>query len=543
MSDIASDTTIPGTPELSRRTFLGLAGAAGLALSGICGAVAPGQLVLAAGNDTVIMAHSGDPKSWCPDVIPDDYSYYPVQNMFHRLTKLDVTRNVIPDAAESWDVSDDGLTITFHLRQDLFWSDGEPLTSADVVYTFEGIKANEACYLHTNMTNVDSFEAPDDYTAVFHLAKPDMSLISTIGWYAGFILPKHVYDVEGVDWVDNAAAIVTNIPVTSGPYRLVEYKQGQSVTLEANESYYHVPQIKRLVYSIITDDATSVQALLNAEIDVLLNVPTANVATVEADPSLRVVKRDDPTPTRILFNFERTERHLDDPAVRRAICMCIDRDAISKKAFGGIMPPETNFYPSHWEQYTNSEDIAPAYDPQGARKLLEEAGYVADGNGMYITGLTIDAFSGSGNDECAKLIAAEMTSAGLECSVVMSEMNAWSDKVGQQHDFDIELQSGFLGPDPYALKLRWGTGVGPNYGSYSNPEFDELCEQANATADEATRVELYKQAQAILAKDLPFVPICAAAYNDAFAAGLVNTPVDGKGKWAGVEWTFAEWSE
>ncbi len=528
---------------ITRRQLVKAALAAGVSLAGASFISFNGQTALAAGNDTVILQAGGDPQGWCPDVTPDDNGYYAMQNIYHRLTKLDVTRSCIPDAAESWDVSDDGLTITFHLRQDLKWTDGEPLTSEDVVFTFQGIKDNAQCYLHTTMTNVDTFEAPDDYTVVFNLVKPDMSMISTIGWYAGFIMPKHIYDVEGVEWNDNENSLLTNIPVTSGPFKVVGYTQGQSIELEANEEYFHVPAIKHLIYSIITDDTTAVQALLNAEIDVLLNVPTPSVEQVKADPSLRIVERPDQTPTRMIFNTLRTERHLDDPAVRRAICMCVNRDDISAKAFGGINPPEVAFYPAQWGVWSNTEDVAPAYDPEGAKAVLEEAGYTPDENGNYITGFTIDTFSSTGNEECAKLIAAEMTAIGLPCEVVLSEMNAWSDKVGQQHDFDIEIQSGFLGPDAYALKLRWGTGVASNYGSYSNPEFDELCEEANATADDDKRAELYRQAQTILSQDLPYVNIVSALYNDAYAAGLINTGADGAGKWAGVEWTYAEWTE
>ena len=410
-----------------------------------------------------------------------------------------------------------------------------------MVYTFQTIKDNPAYYLSANLQTVESFEAPDDYTVVFNMAQPDMSIVSVIGWYAGFILPEHIYNVEGVDWMDNDAAQLMGTPVTSGPYRLGEYRQGQSITLVANEEYYHVPAIKNLVYSIISDDATSVQALINAEVDYLQTIPTASVAQLQAEPSLKVVPNNYPSPARIIFNLTRTERHLDDVNVRRAIAMCIDRDALSAKAFSGLQAPEVAFYPSLYADYSNSVDVAPAYDPEGAKKVLEDAGYVADADGNYITGFTLDAFSGNGYDECAKLIADSMTQIGLPCEVIMSEVNAFSDKVTLQKDFDIELQSGFMGPDAYALMRCLGTGFASNYGSYSNPEFDELCQQANATADDAQRQELYKQAQAILAQDLPYLPLCNSTLYDGYAANLVNVPNDGTDKWGWEEWTYAEW--
>ena len=531
--------------HVSRRGFLGLVGAgvagAALASSGVLPCLSAPSTALAADADTVIVFAKGDPMSWCPDMTADDNAYDPVQNMFHRLTKLDTGKKAIPDAAESWDVSDDAKTITFHLRQDLKWSDGEPLTSADVVYTFQTIHDNPEYYLSATLSTVEGFDAPDDYTVVFNMKTPDMSIVSTIGWYAGFILPKHVYD-NGQDWGDNEAAKLTGTPVTSGPYKLAEYRQGQSITLEANEGYYQVPKIKRLVFSIIADPSTSVQALQNAELDYLDDVPSSSVSVLQADPSLKLVLNEYPSPVRLIYNLERTERHIDDVAVRQAIAMCIDRDSISTKAYAGVMPPETHFYPSLYADYSNDVDVAPGYDPEGARALLEQAGYEADADGYFIRGLTIDVFNSAGYDECAKLICADMATAGMECSVVSSETSAFSEKVGQRHDFDLEIQSGFMGPDAYALKNRFGTGTASNYGSYSNEEFDALCDEANATADEAKRAELYKQAQTILAQDLPYVPICAYAAYDAYAANLVNVPNDGLDKWGWREWTYAEWA-
>ena len=530
--------------NVSRAGFLRMAGlsAAAVAMASLPGAFAPNR-VLAADNDTVIVKADGDPMSWCPDATADDNAYSLVQNMFHRLTKLDIGKKAIPDAATSWDVSGDALTITFHLRDDLAWSDGVPLTAEDAAYTFTTIKAHPEYYLSATLQTVDTFEAVDDTTLVFHMSKPDMSIVSTIGWYAGFILPKHVYDVEGVEWTDNAAASLTGTPVTSGPYRLGEYRQGQSITLVANEDYYQVPKIKRLIFSIIADSSTGVLALQNGEVDYLDNVPSANVAALQADPSLCIVPNDYPSPVRLIFNLERTERHLDDPAVRKAIAMCVDRDSISQKAYAGVMPPETHFYPSLYAEYSNDVDVAPAYDPEGAKQVLEDAGYTADANGNYITGLSIDAFSMAGYEDCAKLIAANLSAIGLQCTVTMSEMNAWSTKVGQQHDFDMEIQSGFMGPDAYALKNRFGTGVAANYGSYSNEEFDALCDEANQTPDEETRIDLYKQAQTILSQDLPYVPICAYSSFDGYAANLLNVPNDGVDKWGWSEWTYAEWAE
>ncbi len=114
-----------------------------------------------------------------PDTVADD-SYFPVAiNIFNRLVKLDIQSNVIPDAAESWEVSDDGLTITFHLRNDLQWTDGEKLTAEDAAYTYTYIKENNSCFFSSYLAAVDNIEATDDTTVVFHMTTPDIALVTS----------------------------------------------------------------------------------------------------------------------------------------------------------------------------------------------------------------------------------------------------------------------------------------------------------------------------------------------------------------------------
>lgn len=166
---------------------------------------------------TFIVRSAGDPMSFNPDVAGDDNGYPIAQNMFRRLCALDSSKqNLVPEAAESWEYNEDATKLTFHLRDDLKWSDGEALTSEDVKYTFDTIKANPTYYFSASMAVVDSIEAPDDYTVIFNLNKPDSSLVYFLGWYATFIMPEHVYN-NGQAWEENSEA--TNPTVTCGPFK------------------------------------------------------------------------------------------------------------------------------------------------------------------------------------------------------------------------------------------------------------------------------------------------------------------------------------
>ena len=484
---------------------------------------------------TLIVRAYGDPMSFNPNVIADDYAYPIVQNIYNRLVKLDASKQVIPDLATDWDVSEDGLSITFHLRDDAHWHDGEKVTSEDVKYTFDTIKDNASYYLSSRLQIVDSIETPDQYTVVFNLTQPDVSFIADIGWYACFILPEHIFN-NGQAWEDNPAS---KEPIGSGPFKFVEHKQGEYVTLVANPEYHEgAPKLDRVIFSIIPDDATAVQALINGEIDVLESVPAANVDELLANNNIRMVLNEYPSPMRIIFNMD--NEVLQDVNLRKAIATAINREEISEKVYNGIQKPEYNMYPSLIEWASNSEDTAPKFNIEEARRILEEAGYTQDSEGYYVRGITIDVFEDGNYPDAAKLMAATLAEAGIELIVQVHEFNAWNEKVIIQRDFMLELQGGFMGPDPAALYKRFGTGQGSNVGNYSNAEFDDLCLRAVAIGDQAERARLYKEAQAILAEELPYIPIVAYAAYDANNVRFTNLPIDGTGKWGWQEYTFTD---
>ena len=139
-------------------------------------------------------------------------------------------------------------------------------------------------------------------------------------------------------------------------------------------------------------------------------------------------------------------------------------------------------YPSMIKWAANTEDTAPKFNLDEASKILEDAGYQKDADGFYIKGLTLDVFEGNGYPDTAKLIKATLAKAGIGIEIQVSEYNAWNQKVGVENDFTIELQGGFMGPDPAALKTRVGTGMTFNWGSYSNAQVDDLLTKGASTS-------------------------------------------------------------
>ena len=298
------------------------------------------------------------------------------------------------------------------------------------------------------------------------------------------------------------------------------------------------PKLDNVIFTMIPDNATAVQALVNGEIDVLENVPAANNRELLANPQLRLVFNEYPSPMRIIFNM-RNEK-VKDVHLRKAIASAINKKEISDKIFDGVQKPEYAMYPEFIKWVSNTENASPQFNIDVARKILQDAGYKADKDGFFVRGLQIEVFEGGGYPDAAKLMQATLAKAGIELKVNVSEFNAWADKVGTNKDFIMELQGGFMGPDPAALYSRYGTGESNNWSGYSNIKFDELCKKGLTVGNKEERAAIYKEAQKILAEDLPFIPIVGFASYDANSVNFKNLPIDGTGKWGWQEYTFTE---
>jgi peptide/nickel transport system substrate-binding protein len=185
-------------------------------------------------------------------------------------------------------------------------------------------------------------------------------------------------------------------------------------------------------------------------------------------------------------------------------------------------------------------DTAPLFDTAGARSLLEGAGYTLDADGYYVRGLTLDIFEGYGYPESGQIIQSNLKDAGIEVILNVMEYNAWDAKVITNHDFILEIQGGYQGPDPAALGSRVMTEGIMNQSSYSNPEVDALFAEGNRTGDLAARAAIYKHIQAILAVDLPIVPIVSYAAYDANRSNVINLPIDNAGLTGWAEYTLTE---
>lgn len=454
------------------------------------------------GDGTLVVSQSGDPLSFNPNYQADDNVFVPGLNIYNTLVTLDQSYVVLPELAQSWETTEDGLTTTFHLVEGATWHDGEPVTSADVKYTFDQIKSDTAAPASAFFVSVATIDAPDDATLVLNMSAPSPSLIPFLGWYGTVILPAHIY--EGTDWTTNAA---NRAPIGSGPFKFVSYEAGSSIEVEANLDYWgEGPYVDRLVFSIIPDSNTALQALLNGEVDVLTtNPPLSQVATLQETPGIEVIVAPIPSYYYLTMNFDREYTANND--VRRGISMAVNRQQIVDLALGGYAEPATTFYPESiaWAANTSPEAQVPQYDPAAAAAAFETAGYpVVDGTRFK---LVFPYFTDAPEyPDIATIVAQNLGDVNVDVELVALEINAWVERI-DSGDFDLGLLGGLWGPDPENLKLRVGTDGGVNGFNYSNPEVDELLAQGSATIDQDERASIYFEVQEILAQDVPISPL------------------------------------
>lgn len=450
-------------------------------------------------SGTVIVVNDGEPKSFQPNFQTDDYSFAICSNIYNSLTSLDNSYNIIPELATAYETSEDGMSITFTLNELASWHDGKPVTSLDVKYTLEQIVADPTSAAAASLSSIKSVDTPEPYKAVVNLKQPSASLIGFLSWYGVFILPAHIY--QGTDWSTNPANMQ---PIGSGPFKFVEYKSGESVTLTANETYFgDGPYLEQLKFAIIPDPNTQLQALQNGEADYLGSLPSTQVATMQATPGFKVAEKIYPSPIYFGFNFKR--EILAKPEVRKAIAMAVNRDQILETALNGLGTTSDRFYPAVIEWASNPNATAPAFDADGANALLDSAGYPKNGDSRFK--LQMYYFTGwpEVQDTCT-VLQQQMKDVGIELELVSLEIGAWEEQV-RAGDSDLAILGGFQGPDPANLVLRVSTEGGLNLWGYSNKDLDEQLAQGDAATTQEARIPFYFKAQEIMAQDLPILQV------------------------------------
>jgi ABC-type oligopeptide transport system substrate-binding subunit len=440
--------------------------------------------------------------------------------LWERLTMLDKNNELVPGVAESWELSDDGLTWTFHLRKDAKWSDGSPVTAHDFEY---GLKrgldpANGGVWswYYYDIKGVPDFaegrnsdpssvgiRAIDDWTLEIETSDVILYLPLLMAFPTGAPVPQKMVEQYGMEWTTNPETCLTN-----SAWKLAEWSKGRRIVLDLNP-YYSGEYPAYLEQIIITLGAQenyfpSYQA---GEIDVMhasgdyQMLSPADLTVIEADPELSKELHPAPELTTWYLFFKTTEPPFDNLEVRQAFSHAIDRDTIVATTLKGVAIPAYTMLPPGMPGYNGDElkDIQ-NYDPARARELLADAGYPG-GEGFPEIDLWLREPSTEVLATAEAIQAMLKENLGIQINIQPQEKKVYYDNLSQ-NEIPFSLISwayDYIDPSDF-LNLVWDSQSGRH--DWENAEFDSLVRAAKSERDQTKRINLYQQAEKILVEDV-----------------------------------------
>ncbi|MCP4541846.1 MAG: peptide ABC transporter substrate-binding protein [Chloroflexi bacterium] len=419
-----------------------------------------------------------------------------VAHIFGGLVRLNADLQVEPDLAERWDVSDDGTVYTFHLRPDVTFHSGAPLTAADVKQSWERAadpalgSPTAALYLG----DIASTEAVDDSTLVVTLDGPKP-----------YFLAKLAQPVAFVTQADNVAGGASwwLRPDGSGPFALRRWLEGEAIILERAETYHQPLAISAMIYLI--SGGSGFLAYEAGYVDVA-NVGLHNLARAQdpADPlSGDLISGNTFCTYRVVFDATRAP--FDDPNVRRAFALAVDRDQLAQVVLNGAAVPAISFLPPGMPGHVD-RPAADTFDVEAAQALIAASDY---GSGSALPALTLST-PGVGDPDPLAVALADVwaTNLGVTIETELLEPTGYADAITEQHGhlFTVESCADYADPEN-VLDLPYHTGSPANHSGYANAELDALLESARTESDPGQRLALYQQAEELLLEDAPAVPL------------------------------------
>jgi peptide/nickel transport system substrate-binding protein len=492
---------------------------------------------------TLVVAIGGDPGHFNPGITTSFGVHVVADSLFNGLVELDDNAKAHPDLAERWEVSEDGMTYTFHLAEGVRWHDGEPFTSADVKFTFEEILLNFHSRTKAGLENIlEAIETPDDNTVVFVFSEPYAALLQRLNVTEAPILPRHIY-AEAED-IQTAAANLR--PVGTGPFMLADYVIDDRITVVRNEHYFKpgLPYLDEVVFRVIPDQNTQLLALERGEVDYIWRVPGPDIDRLIGDDTIHLHQVSSgpgggfciPSLT---FNLDRDV--FADLRVRQAIAHAIDREQILEQAVFGQGRVATGPISSRMAFAYTPDVKAYPHDVETARALLDETGRVPDAAGRrFNIDLVVPSATFAKYGEIVRENLAEL---GIGVEVVLLDQSAFLPRIFSNRDFDTNIISYCNNADPSigVSRMYVSTNIGDipfsNAAAYRNPVVDELFARGAREADQAVRGEIYAEIQRVLVEELPYWWLVETDFTAASGAS-----VHGLAPWSG-QFAEAAWFE
>lgn len=449
---------------------------------------------------------------------------YVLNGIFSQLIRLDDNGSLVPDLATvvptvaNGGVSNDGMVYTFRLNRNAKWHDGQPVTSADVKFTWETIMNPKVQVVtRDGFDKVAKIETPDKYTVKMYLKEKTAAWLLNWAQTQGSILPQHILGKLDPSEITKGGDFARH-PIGSGPYKFVEFKESSYILLEANKDYYGTgPYIQKIIFKLGFNTNTLLVAFKTGEVDVG-QVQPSQYEEIQKVTRVKVYKK--PASTYAHATFDLRKPMFQDRRVRQALSYATPRELIVKNLLKGVGVPATcSITPVNWAYNANLKPYP--FDLAKAGKLLDEAGWKdTNGDGIREKDGRPLRMSISTNQEnqirvqIEQVLKEEWKKIGVDLEIKNYDGNTLFGDILENIKFDLILFAWVSGADPSDEYLMYhsqqipsaaNSMAGQNYEAYRNPELDKILEDARATDDQKVRIPLYYKEQEILYRDVPML--------------------------------------
>jgi peptide/nickel transport system substrate-binding protein len=511
----------------------------------------------AAEGGTVVAGGVGEILGGMNPLLTVDYSASQHQTFVNLMTvvRLDEGFEPRPYLAHTWELSEDGTELTFHLRDDVHWHDGQRTTAYDVEFTYlqasdpQGGYPNQAHWTHY-VRGPEGVEVVDSFTVRIEL-EPHAEYMDP--WRAMAIAPRHL--LEGVPWDEMANhPYGTRCPVGNGPFRFVEHRAGESWTFARNPAFPEAlggpPELDRYVYRVIPELTTLLSELLTGAVHVFVQPHPDQLPQIERSDQLRVVSF--PSRDYVFVAWNSRRAHLADPRVRRALTLATDRAEMVEAILGshGVVA-NSGIPPIHWAYDPTSTQLM-AHDPDESRRLLDEAGWTdPSGDGIRSNAegepLAVTLKYNQGNRqraEVAGIMQAQLRSVGVAAEIQVLE---WATLAGQvtdpsRRDFDgvvLGFSADFRVDDTGLLHSS-AVDQPLGFAGIQDDELDRILEELQLTLDRDAALPLWRAYEARVRELQPFTYIYFADRLAGVSQGLDGVRMDARGEWVSIrDWRLA----
>lgn len=460
----------------------------------------------------LIVGSTGSPTTFNDYYATDTASGAIIGFLFNGLITFNDQFEPVPDLAKDWEVSEDGLTYTFHLKEGVKFHDGEEMTAEDVVFSYNIPRSEDYTGPRaSDFAVIENIEAVDQYTVKITLKEKDASFLSSVASYS--ILPKHILGDVPISKLAEHPFNTKN-PIGTGPFQFVEWKDGQYVKVKAFEDYFEGrPYLDSVTYKIVPD-ANALLAQLKAGDIHYMGVQSTQLRSVK--PLVEQGKLEMKTTLSLAYTYLGYNMRLDmfdDVKVRRALTHAIDREKIVQAVLNG--DGQVAHAPGSPLSWAYNEDVPKfPYNPEKAKQLLEEAGWVdTDGDGIREKNGKEFAFTiktNQGNEvreQTATVIQQMLKQVGVKATPKIIEWSAFIEQVTAPNwDFEAVILGWALGMDPDPSDL-WHTREieqGLNFVAFSDPELDKLMDKNTKILDQEKRAEVIGKIMAGIASQQPY---------------------------------------